>query len=107
MYTWHLIITEALGKFLDTLPYPQLAKVKSIFQLFSEFGPQLPSKYLKRMSGTKELWELRAKNIRIFLVFSGNTAIAVHGIIKKTQKTPRQDIETAVKRAMKAKEDIL
>jgi len=94
MNRWTLIGTEQLGKFLNGLSE-------------EEYGQILPAKYLKRMAGTKELWELRAKRIRIFIVISGNIGIAVHGIIKKSQKTPKQDIELAVKRAIKAKEDLL
>lgn len=55
----------------------------------------------------RELWELRAKRVRIFLLISGNTGIAVHGIIKKTQKTPRKDIELAESRGKKAGKDLL
>lgn len=107
MNTWNLIIIQQLGEFLDGLTENDRTKINSIFLLFREYGQTLPAKHLKRMSGTKELWELRAKRIRIFIVISGNTGIAVHGIIKKTQRTPKQDIELAVKRAKKAKEDLL
>lgn len=107
MHIYDLIVTDWVTDFLYALEVDKAAKVRSVLRLFEEYGHALPVKYLKRMSGTKELWELRAKNIRIFLIFSGNTAVAVHGIIKKTQKIPHQDIETAIKRAMKAKEDLL
>lgn len=42
-----------------------------------------------------------------FLIIVGNTGIVVHGIIKKSQKTPKQDIDLAKKRAYKTKEDLL
>lgn len=104
---WQIIIIEQLDRFLDTLSNKDKAKVHSIFLLFEEYGQALPVKYLKRMSGTKELWELRAKRIRIFLVIAGKIGIAVHGIFKKTQKTPKQDIDLAVKRGQKAKEELV
>ncbi len=107
MSKWDLVIIETVGKFLDKLEEDERSKVKSLSILFKEYGLMLPKKYLKRMSGTKELWELRAKRIRIFLVISKNMGIAVHAIIKKSQKTPKQDIDLAVKRAVKAKEDLL
>lgn len=107
MNRWELIIIETVGKFFDKLEEDERSKVKSLSILFKEYGSTLPDKYLKRMSGTKELWELRAKRIRIFLVISKNMGIAVHAIIKKSQKTPKQDIDLAVKRAVKAKEDLL
>lgn len=107
MNRWTLISTEQLGRFLNGLSEEEKTKVKSIFLLFEEYGQMLPAKYLKRMAGIKELWELRAKRIRIFLVISGNIGFAVHGIIKKSQKTPKQDIELAVKRAIKAKKELI
>lgn len=107
MNSWKLIITEHLKGFFDTLSKEDRAKVESVLRLFKEFGPMLPQKYLKRMAGTKELWELRAKNARIFLIIAGSMGIAVHGIIKKSQKTPKQDIDLAKKRAAKAREDFV
>lgn len=107
MNKWDLIITQAVRKFLDELKEDDRSKVKSLSLLFKEYGTTLPAKYLKRLSGTRELWELRAKRIRVFLVISGNVGIAVHAIIKKSQRTPKQDIDLAAKRAIKAKEDLL
>ncbi len=107
MNKWRLIVIEVVDKFIDELRAKEKTKVESLFLLFEEYGYTLPVKYLKRISGTKELWELRAKRVRIFLVISGSVGIAVHAIIKKSQKTPKQDIDLAVKRAIKAKEDLL
>lgn len=107
MNKWQFIITEWVAEFIGNLSVKDEAKVRNIIRLFEEYGQALPVKYLRRISGTKELWELRAKRARIFLVISGNIGIAVHGIIKKSQKTPKQDIELAVKRAVKTKEELL
>ncbi len=107
MNKWDLIIIKAVNEFLGELTKDDRSKVKSLSLLFKEYGTTLPAKYLKRLSGTRELWELRAKRIRVFLVISGNVGIAVHAIIKKSQRTPKQDIDLAAKRAIKAKEDLL
>ena len=51
------------------------------------------------MTGTDDIWECRIKqgsNIyRIFAFWKGNEIILTHGFIKKTQKTPRNEIEKA------------
>lgn len=52
------------------------------------------------------LWELRSslnrRIARIIFVLDGEQLIVVlHGFIKKTQKTPRSEIELALKRATK------
>ena len=51
----------------------------------------------------KGLWEVRSRLdnriARVLFVFSDSTIILLHGFIKKTQKTPKQEIELAKKRA--------
>lgn len=64
--------------------------------------PKLPEKYFKHIEGTKGLYEIRveyASNIyRIFSFFDkGNIVILGNGFQKKTQKTPKQEIEKALK----------
>ncbi len=52
---------------------------------------------------SKGLWEIRSnlenRISRILFVFDDGAIILLHGFIKKTQKTPAQDIEIARKRA--------
>jgi phage-related protein len=62
---------------------------------------RVPEKYLKHMEGTKDLYEIRinhGSNIyRIFCFFDkGKLVILLNGFQKKTQKTPRQEIERAL-----------
>lgn len=63
---------------------------------------QVPEKYFKHLEGTKGLYEVRVEvgnNIfRIFAFFDeGNLVILGNGFQKKTQKTPRQEIDKALK----------
>ena len=56
---------------------------------------------VKRLEG--KIWELRREsNTNIFRVLyfivTGRNIILLHGLQKKTQKTPRREIETALKR---------
>lgn len=47
------------------------------------------------------LYELRVRGqqeVRIFYCFHQDQAIIVHAFIKKSQKTPTKEIETALKR---------
>ena len=79
------------------------AKIREVLQFFREYGFHLPDQYLRRMSGTSSLWEIRAKyrgrQYRIFLARIGNdAAVLLHMIIKKTQKTPQQALQTAQER---------
>ena len=48
------------------------------------------------------LWEVRTnlddRIARLIFCFSGGELVALHGFIKKTQKTPQPDIDLAAKR---------
>lgn len=62
----------------------------------------MPKKYFDHMSGTKGLYEIRVEvGSNIFRIFSffdkGNLVVLGNGFQKKTQKTPKQEIEKALK----------
>ena len=63
---------------------------------------QVPKKYFSHMESTKGLYEIRVEfgsNIyRIFSFFDkGNIVVLGNAFQKKTQKTPKQEIEKALK----------
>ena len=63
---------------------------------------QVPEKYFKHLEGTKGLYEIRIEvgnNIyRIFSFFDkGNLVVLGNAFQKKTQKTPKLEIEKALK----------
>ena len=63
---------------------------------------RVPSNYLKAMEGTNGLYEARiqlASNIwRVFCFFdNGKLVILLNGFQKKTQKTPKNELEKAMR----------
>lgn len=63
---------------------------------------RVPKKYFDHMTGTDGLFEVRVElggnNFRIFAFFDkGNLVILGNGFQKKTQKTPKTEIERALK----------
>ena len=51
-----------------------------------------------------KLWEIRThlsdgRISRVFFTIKGSSLVLLHSIVKKTQKTPKQDLELARKRA--------
>jgi phage-related protein len=63
---------------------------------------RVPSNYLKSMEGTNGLYEARiqlASNIwRVFCFFDhGKLVVLLNGFQKKTQKTPKKEIEKALR----------
>lgn len=62
----------------------------------------VPTKFLKHIEGTDGLYEIRIEyqsNIfRVFCCFdSGNLFVLFNGIQKKSQKTPKKEIDLALK----------
>lgn len=77
------------------------AKIEWTLQLI-RVTRQVPEKYFKHLEGTKGLYEVRIEvgsNIyRIFAFFDkGNLVVLGNAFQKKTQKTPKPEIEKALK----------
>ena len=92
---------EVLAEFINELPSKHQAKAFREIDLLAEFGNALKEPYVKHIDG--EIWELRIKFSsdisRIFyFIWPADTIVLLHGFIKKTQKTPRSEIEIAQKR---------
>lgn len=93
---YQIVTHYRVRQFIDKLDRSDRARVDRLYDLFEIYGTYLPSKYLKKVA--KSIWELRPGKIRLFLTMKDNEALVVHGIYKKTQKTPKRDLELAVKR---------
>lgn len=64
--------------------------------------PKIPETYLKHLENTDGLYEIRVQQgsdiFRIFCFFDqGQLVVLANGIQKKDQKTPKKDIEKALK----------
>ncbi len=76
-------------------------KIDWVLQLI-KVTQRVPKKYFDHMTGTKGLYEIRVEvGSNIFRIFSffdkGNLIILTNGFQKKTQKTPKNEIERAIK----------
>jgi phage-related protein len=91
-----------VDEFLRSLGPAPRAKVVWTLELLRT-QPFVPSKFWKKLPGTDDFWEVRveyAGNIYRILActYRGNRVILLHGFHKKTQKTPRQELEIAGQR---------
>jgi len=91
--------------FILGLEPKQQAKIYREINLLEKFGNQLHYPHVDTIKGDKYkgLWELRiefSSNIfRIFYFLPRNkNVILLHGIVKKTQKTPRKELDVAQNR---------
>lgn len=77
------------------------AKIVWTFELVEDLK-RVPETYLKHIESTDGLYEIRVQIgsdiFRIFCFFDqGQLVVIANGFQKKTQKTPKKEIETALK----------
>ena len=99
MNKYKILTHKKVDKFVERLDTVRQAKVINIYDLFRKYGVFLPSKYLKKV--TKDIWELRPGDVRLFLTIKGNEGIVIHGIRKKSRKIPKRDLDLAAQRIKK------
>ncbi len=94
--------TCPVEEFLDALPDKQAQKVAWVLRLVERLD-RVPEQYLKRLVGTNGIWEIRVQsggNSYRFLGFFDGAVLLIltSAFLKKTQKTPRHELELAEKR---------
>ena len=88
---------------MESQPEDIQARFKHMVLLIGEFGLHLlPPKYVSHLEG--RLRELRMKGKdgiarALYVTASGQRVVVVRVFTKKTQKSPRREIELALKRA--------
>ena len=99
MYIFRLALLEEAKKFLQSLP-PQAYK-KILYNIDRVAGGESNKELFKKLENS-EIWEFRtlyngiAYRLFAFWDTDMNTlVVATHGIIKKTQKTPKKEIARA------------
>lgn len=97
---------EPVREWLKSLEEEEKKKVgKDIMkvQFVWPVGPPL----IKKLSS--DLWEIRTdlddKKSRVIFTLDKNNLVLLHGFIKKTQRTPQKELETAKERLKKYKEE--
>lgn len=85
---------EALEKSCDKNRRINLNKVRDYIQMLAIYGTRAGDKYVKHLDGA--IWELRPLRNRIlFVAMDEKGFVLLHTFVKKTQKTPRREIEKA------------
>jgi phage-related protein len=96
-------LNEEIKETLDALPPDLRASFQRIVELIQAHGlERIREPYLKHLEGS--LWEMRLKGRSgiaraVYVTASGMRIVIVHVFVKKTQKTPRQEIVQALKKA--------
>lgn len=96
-----------IEEFMDSLDFKMRAKMVGLLELLEENGNNLREPYSKHIDDG--IFEIRCKvgnnisRVLYFFYFDGKI-ILTNGFIKKTQKTPKREIELAKKRREDFKE---
>jgi phage-related protein len=96
-------LNEEIKAALDALPPDIRASFQRIVELIQVHGlERIREPYLKHLEGP--LWEMRLKGKSgiaraIYVTVTGMRIVVVHIFTKKTQKTPRHEINQALKNA--------
>lgn len=88
------------SEFFDKLPVKVQNKVDQVLYMVMVLE-RIPLKFFQHMTGTDGLYEIRVEFrndiYRIFCCFDeGNLVVLFNGFQKKSQKTPRKEIEKAL-----------
>jgi phage-related protein len=100
---WTITLHGAASKELDEQPADIRARFDHIVALIEAFGlHRIPTKYARHLQGP--LWEFRLKGKdgiarALYVTAQGQRITIVRVFAKKTQKTPRREIELALERA--------
>ena len=98
-----LFLNAAVASEFQALPDDMRARLARFFKIVQELRFEaLPRESAKHLEG--KLWELRVTgrdgiSRAIYVTASGQRAVILRVFVKKTQKTPRHEIEIARQRA--------
>jgi phage-related protein len=93
---------------LDALPLDMQSRFARIADMIEGFGlPAMREPHVKHLNG--KLWEIRLKGRdgigrSIYIAASGQRVIVLRTFVKKTQKTPSQELELALQRMKEIRE---
>jgi len=89
---------QPVKEWIDTLEMKLQLKIFRAFELLEDFNINLKAPYVKPLGD--KLYELRIKDQKgiyrvIYFAHTGQEFIMLNGFMKKTQKTPKKEIELA------------
>jgi len=96
-----IVYKNYFENFLISQPVKVQDKIYKILEII-QFHQRIPSRHLKYLKGTRGLFETRfslgSDSWRVFCFFDeGSLVILLNGFHKKTQKTPKREIELALR----------
>ena len=97
------LLDDRVREELESLPPDMQARFRRIVELIQGYGiERVHEPHVKHLEGP--LWEMRMKgkdgvSRAVYVTAKGRRVVVVRVFVKKTQKTPRREIEIALQRA--------
>jgi len=88
-------------EWLDDLDHEPKAEIFRIFTLLQKYGTELGLPFVRALE--HKVYEVRAKDKSgiyrvLYFAYTDKTFVMLHGFQKKTQATPRRELDIAIKR---------
>lgn len=101
MDKWNIQINKYTQEFILSQDIDSQAEIRQSLKLLSEYGLTLGIPHIKPLEN--KIYELRVKTKDkgyrlLYFAYVNRTFIFTNGFIKKTQKTPRKELDKAIKR---------
>lgn len=99
---WTVETLDVVDAEIEALPPGLQARVLRLMEMVENIGlEQLHEPHVKHIEG--KLWELRAKATEgiargLYVTVAGRRVVILHVFVKKSQRTPRNALETARER---------
>ncbi|MEK6527518.1 MAG: type II toxin-antitoxin system RelE/ParE family toxin [Nitrospirota bacterium] len=92
-----------IKEFIDSLSPEGKARYIFITRLIKEHGINVREPYVKQITGHRKLFEIRLKDRSgisriLYFAHTGRKLLLLHGFKKKTDKTPKREIDIAEQR---------
>jgi len=97
------VLSAAVERELDALPADMRARFAHVSELIVEFGlNRVGMPHVRHLTGP--LWEMRIRgrdgiSRALYVAAQGRRVVVVRVFVKKTQATPRREIDLALRRA--------
>jgi phage-related protein len=99
--SWKIVYySEAVRQWVDGLPAGLRAYYARITERMSKCGPYLGMPYVRPLGqGLNEIRATGKEGIaRVFFAARSEQIVILHGFVKKTEKTPKRELDTARRR---------
>lgn len=88
---------EPVAEYLRGLPVKERVRVEACLFVLASTG-RLDMPHGRKMAGQKDLFEVRSGRHRILYAFHDDEVVLLHAFMKKSQETPKREIDLALRR---------